>query len=571
MCGVSRVSHLYRPFLSLKQAKKLNNFIALYLCSDFFFFTWWFGAPRHDSGLIGYMITTIILIYVHFSFWYYLYFVSRMRKINPYLPMPKLRTALITTRVPSAEPFAITKKTLLAMLSQDYSGSYDVWLADEDPDRNVRRWCKRHGVKISTRKNKSEYHQPTWPRRTRSKEGNLAYFYDTYGYDMYDVVFQFDADHVPEPEYVKHAIKPYADKSVGYVAAPSICDSNASESWSARGRLYVEASMHGSYQMGLNGEFMPHCIGSHYSVRTKALQQIGGIGPELAEDFSTTYLMSINGWNGAFVPDAIAHGDGPVTFADCMKQEFQWSRSLMNLFLTVVPPGLKKLPFKKKFQVINALLWYPMLVVVSALGYILPLVAILRNQPIVSINYVTFIVLTSIQLIVVTALVRWLRDQGVFRPVNTKVLSWESMLYLLARWPYVAWGILHSLFDTFSKKEFTFKITPKQKNQADELSIVKVSGYILFAILPAMLAVFKSGQTQASGYYFLGLSTSMSYAVLVAAIFYRHFKEISEPVISSSGIAKLTLSISLIGISIVGMFAAQQELAILLHYLFHRI
>lgn len=561
------MSHLYRPFLSVKQAKILKRFIAIYLCSDFVFFVWWVGSPRRESGLVGYLITSIVLLYVHFSFWYYLYFVSRMRKINPYLPMPKLRVALITTRVPSAEPFEITKRTLKAMLNQDYPSQYDVWLADEDPDRNVKRWCKKHGVRISTRKNKHDYHQPTWPRRTRSKEGNLAYFYDTYGYDLYDVVFQFDADHVPEAGYVKHAIKPYADKSVGYVAAPSICDSNARESWSARGRLYVEASMHGSYQMGLNGEFMPHCIGSHYSVRTKALKQIGGIGPELAEDFSTTYLMSINGWNGAFAPDAIAHGDGPVTFADCMKQEFQWSRSLMNLFLTVVPPGLKKLSFKKKFQVVNALLWYPMVVVVSVLGYVLPLVAILKNQPIVSINYVAFVGITSTQLIIVISLVRWLRNQGVFRPADTKVMSWESLLYLLARWPYVAWGIMHSLFDTFSKREFSFKITPKQKNQADELSIIKVSGYILFAILPAMVAVFKSDQTRASGYYFLGLVTSMSYAVLVAAIFYRHFREVSESIASTSGIAKLTLSASLIGISLLGVIAAQHQLNLLFRYI----
>ncbi|MGO8536006.1 glycosyltransferase, partial [Rhizobium ruizarguesonis] len=90
-----------------------------------------------------------------------------------------------------------------------------------------------------------------------------------------------------------HMLRPFADPKVGYVSAPSICDNNASESWSARGRLYAEASMHGSLQACYNGGLAPMCIGSHYAVRTVALKQIGGLGPELAEDHSSS--MSLNG------------------------------------------------------------------------------------------------------------------------------------------------------------------------------------------------------------------------------------------------------------------------------------
>jgi hypothetical protein len=38
-------------------------------------------------------------------------------------------------------------------------------------------------VRISTRERVEADHQPTWPRRTRCKEGNFAHFYDHYGYD----------------------------------------------------------------------------------------------------------------------------------------------------------------------------------------------------------------------------------------------------------------------------------------------------------------------------------------------------------------------------------------------------
>ena len=59
-------------------------------------------------------------------------------------------------------------------------------------------------------------------------------------------------------------------------------------SWAARGRLHREATLHGPVQLGHNGGLAPVCIGSHYAVRTRALREIGGLGPELAEDFSTT-------------------------------------------------------------------------------------------------------------------------------------------------------------------------------------------------------------------------------------------------------------------------------------------
>jgi cellulose synthase/poly-beta-1,6-N-acetylglucosamine synthase-like glycosyltransferase len=102
----------------------------------------------------------------------------------------------------------------------------DVWLADEDPDHETQAWCAANGVRISCRKGVEAYHRAEWPRRTRCKEGNLAFFYDHWGYEQYDVVAQFDADHVPHHDYLSTVTPAFLDDSVGYVALPSICGSN---------------------------------------------------------------------------------------------------------------------------------------------------------------------------------------------------------------------------------------------------------------------------------------------------------------------------------------------------------
>ncbi len=62
--------------------------------------------------------------------------------------------------------------------------------------------------------------------------------------------------------------------------------------------MYREATFHGPFQLGYSDGYAPLCIGSHYAVRTAAIREIGGIGPELAEDFSTSYQAANWIWAG---------------------------------------------------------------------------------------------------------------------------------------------------------------------------------------------------------------------------------------------------------------------------------
>ncbi len=184
------------------------------------------------------------------------------------------------------------------------------------------------GVHECPRSARRTIDRASWPRRSKSKEGNLAYFYDTVGYRDYDVVVQLDCDHVPNSSYLAAMVRPFAAAKVGYTCAPSICDSNAEMGWTVRGRLYREATLHGPMQAGANDGYAPVCIGSHYAVRTTALQGVGGLGPELAEDYSTTLWLQSGGWAGVSVLDAEAHGAGPVSVDELLTQESQWARSL---------------------------------------------------------------------------------------------------------------------------------------------------------------------------------------------------------------------------------------------------
>jgi cellulose synthase/poly-beta-1,6-N-acetylglucosamine synthase-like glycosyltransferase len=297
-----------------------------WVVSFVWFWSWWL-QPQHRADWTGLIVNSAILLYPTVVPACFFLPALRVRRVSPDLAIPLLPVAFVVTRAPS-EPWSTARRTLPAMLDQDYPYAYDVWLCEEVPSEETARWCRAHHVRMSSRRGAAAYQRADWPRRTRCKEGNLAYFYDHWGYERYDVVAQLDVDRVPAPGCLAEMVRPFADPAIGYVAAPSVCDGNADGSWAARGRLHREASRQGALQLGHCEGLAPMCIGSHYAVRTRALREIGGLGPEPAEDFSTTYPLDSAGRQGAFAIDAEAHGDGPASFGDMITQEYQWSRGL---------------------------------------------------------------------------------------------------------------------------------------------------------------------------------------------------------------------------------------------------
>lgn len=487
-----------------------------------YFWQWWLFTAIH-THLVGAILVSAILAWITILPVYFISVFYRARRPHGPLRLPAgSRVAMVVTKAPS-EPFPIVAETLLAMLAQNVP--HDTWLADEDPTPETLAWCEAHGVFVSTRKGRADYHRKTWPRRTRCKEGNLAFFYDMYGYERYDFVSQLDADHVPEPDYLYNMLRPFADPAIGYVSAPSICDRNASESWSARGRLYVEASMHGSLQAGYNGGYAPVCIGSHYAVRTAALKEIGGLGPELAEDHSTTLFMNAHGWRGVHALDAIAHGDGPRTFADLVTQEFQWSRSLVMILLQYSPALVKKLPLRLKVQFLFSQLWYPLYAFFLAATFLLPVVVLLYGANFVNVTYPDFLLHFMPQSLMILVLAYWWRSSRTFRPVDGKIFSWEAMLFLLARWPWVLAGTIAAFRDWLTGSFVDFRVTPKGSSEVDPLPFRVLAPYaiiVLLSILPVLL-VPEADETR--GFYVFAIVNTCFYLVLMTVIVRRHASE----------------------------------------------
>lgn len=484
-----------------------------------FFWQWWL-EPAHNIGFIRYGIATACLAWVFFMQIYFIFVFLQAAKSNAPDALPgQYRVALITTKTPS-EPFSVVRRTLEAMLAQDYP--HDTWLADEAPSASTIAWCMANGVKISTREGVEAYHRSEWPRRTRCKEGNLAYFYDRFGYDNYDIVSQFDADHVPQPGYLREILRPFADPQVGYVSAPSICNANAAESWAARARLDTEAAFHGAVQCGYSAVFTSICIGSHYAVRTCALKRAGGLGPELAEDHSTSMLLAADGWKGVHAIDAIAYGDGPASVADLATQEFQWSRSLVTLLLSHTRGYLGKLPWKLKFSFVLCQSWYMIFTGVMLYNYFSPIYALTFDARFADVTYPAFVGHVLPATLIMTWIAISIRKDGLFRPYNGKIFSYEKLLFVFLQWPWVCWGCLMALRDKLTGRFVDFRVTPKGDASSNALPTKVILVYAVLAAGAIFPVITEANLQQAHGFHLLSGLNALIYAIIVVQLVTRH-------------------------------------------------
>lgn len=508
------------PVLDFGQELILRSLVAGWVVATALFWLWWL-APARGGWTPGRSAATAGLAWLFLLGAYFLFFACRIQRPNRALPLPELRVAIVVTKAPS-EPWHMVEKTLRAMLAQDMPYKYDVWLADERPSGKTLHWCRGHGVHVSTRQGVAEYHQPTWPRRTKSKEGNLAYFYDRYGYARYDVVAQLDADHVPASGYLKEMVRPFADPNIGYVAAPSVCDANEDKGWTVKGRLHREASLHGPVQAGSNGGWAPLCIGSHYAVRTAALRDVGGLGPELAEDYATTLWLQSAGWSGAFAIDAEAHGDGPETFDDMITQELQWSRSLGTILSKWAPHKFKTVPWKARARMSFALLFYLVQGLVCLAAVTLPAVGVLMGVAWGNTSFLQFYVHLWLPSLLLMGTLGWLRRCGVMRPVKAKLWSLDLILFQLVRWPWTTWGFFQGMWAGRQATPKPFRVTPKGLKSIRPLSLKMLSPLLLLSVTPAVVIAVAPHPRNALGLAIVLGMQSVTYVVATAAVIVRH-------------------------------------------------
>lgn len=496
-----------------RRRAQLHGLTALWIITVVAFWAWWLPGHLGDAPLL-YAIAALAMAYVTTILpSFYVFFVARARVPEARPAPPDLRVAVITPCVPSAESEEIVEAQLRTLAALDYP--CDVWLLDEGDDPHLAARCEAHGIHHFSRRGHEEWNQPGPPFQAKTKAGNVNAWIDhalREGVD-YDVFVQFDIDHRPRPDYLDQVLGHFADPRVGWVQAPSV--SGNLEHWTARGQAEQETALQGSLQMGFYGHSRtPFIIGSHTSYRMSAIREIGGYQPTRAEDHLDTVVLAAYGYRGVYVPQVIAVGDGPTTFATYLGQQFAWAYSMAQIFFEHTPRLLPRYTARQAFQFLMAQSWYTLWSLSCAVLWLLPLVALATNLRIATVPIGDFLI-HYLPLLAMSTLLWWW-SRPLFQPTGVTI-SWRWMVLEAARWPIVLWAIGNAIFHVSRP----YMITPKGSHcEAIAPGLRLYAPYLLLAwtALGAIGIYVLAGQpVHTAGYLWLGLLNAAA-ALLVVLV-----------------------------------------------------
>jgi cellulose synthase (UDP-forming) len=251
---------------------------------------------------------------------------------QPPAPPPGLRVAFVTTFVPSSEPLHLLYRTATSMVAADYP--HDTWVLDEGNHPDARAMCRRIGAYHFTRKGRPEFNTRGGRFAARTKGGNHNAWYALYG-RHYDIVATVDTDFQVRRDFLTRTLGHFNDPSVAFVGTPQIYGNTGN--WIARGAAQQTYLFYGPIMRALSSLGMTLLIGANHVVRVDALRDIGWYQGHITEDLATGKRFHAAWWRSVYVPEALAVGEGPTTWAAFFAQQYRWAAGCINVFFTHSP------------------------------------------------------------------------------------------------------------------------------------------------------------------------------------------------------------------------------------------
>jgi cellulose synthase/poly-beta-1,6-N-acetylglucosamine synthase-like glycosyltransferase len=185
-----------------------------------------------------------------------------------------------------------------------------------------------------------------------------------------EVVLIIDADTVLSPGAIAEALPYFADPAVGGVCG-NLKVANESASLTTRFQAIEYAiSISMGRQVSDALDLLPNISGAFGAIRRSALQRVGGMDMEVAEDAALTMKLRQAGYKIRFAPDAVARTNVPETLTALTLQRFRWDAGLVTIWCRRWIGNVS--PLSPNFRLIEALLILDVIWFSVALPLMLP-------------------------------------------------------------------------------------------------------------------------------------------------------------------------------------------------------
>jgi cellulose synthase/poly-beta-1,6-N-acetylglucosamine synthase-like glycosyltransferase len=338
-----------------------------------------YEMDRFDITIVAvYFTALVILSFYGLHRYIMVFFYSRYRK-KVVVPQERfVDLPAVTVQIPSYNEMYVIERVIDAVCAFDYPRDrLDIQVLDDSTDetqaiaqRAVKRW-RGLGVDI---------HYIHRDDRAGFKAGALENGLKT---ARGEFVAIFDADFIPEPDFLLKTIHYFTDPKVGMVQGR----------WEHLNREYSFLTR--TQAIFLDGHFMLEsntrsCSGRFFNfngtagvLRRRTIEEAGGWEHDtLTEDLDLSYRAQMKGWKFLFLPHVTVPAELPVEMNSFKDQQCRWAKGAMQTCKKILPRLLKSdLPAAEKLEAwyhLTGNVAYPLMVVLSCV--LLPALIVRYNQ-----------------------------------------------------------------------------------------------------------------------------------------------------------------------------------------------
>ncbi len=323
--------------------KTRKALVILSLAVSFYYLLWRAGTLNHNALLFSCVLygAEIYGFLTSLGFYFMVYRPTFRKSV------PAAQGLGVDVFIPTLnEDASLLRKTILGCIRMDYP--HRTILLDDGNRPEIQALCEE--LKCVYLARISHEH---------AKAGNLNFGLK---YSNADFVAIFDADHVPQHDFLTKLLGYFKEEKVALVQTPQ--DFYNLDSFEHRrtgdNGLWTEESLFYSLIMpGKDHWNAAFLCGSGAVLRRKALDDIGGFATgTVTEDLHTSIRLHSRGWRSVYHRESLAHGIAPQELKPFQSQRLRWGMGAMQIFAKDNPLFKKGLTIPQRINYMASMTTY---------------------------------------------------------------------------------------------------------------------------------------------------------------------------------------------------------------------
>jgi len=361
------------------------------------------------------------------------------------------------------ESVDVIRETVSAALA--IRGAHITWVLDDGRADEVRDLAAELGARYLRRLSSNG-----------AKAGNVNHAL-TASSGEYFVIF--DADFVPEPDFLVETLPFFIDYRVAFVQTPQAYRNL--HNVISRGAGYMQSVFYRFIQPGRNRFNAAFCVGTNVIFRRDAINDVGGMYTDSkSEDVWTSLKLHERGWKTIFIPMVLATGHAPDTVEAYTKQQLRWATGGFEILLTNNPLSpRRRLTFDQRVQYLVTASFYLTGIAPLLLLVVPPLEIYFDLRPVtISTSLATWLLYYAGFYLLQVALAFY--TMGSFR--------WETLMLAAASFPIY----LAALANVIIGKEQQWRATGNKSTVASPFNFMIPQVLVfVFLLLTSVVAVWR--------------------------------------------------------------------------------